>query len=75
MQKLVGMGDLEFYPNIGVVHKFDDEESIRTLERIQRSVIAGYFRLTGYKTGNLKSFLSYKFLFLIINKKLDCMFD
>ena len=51
MQKLVGMGDLEFYPNIGVVHKFDDEESIRTLERIQRSVIAGYFRLTGYKTG------------------------
>lgn len=65
MQKLVGMGDLEFYPNIGVVHKFDDEESIRTLERIQRSVIAGYFRLTGYKPGKSHilspSFLSFAY--------------
>lgn len=51
MQKLIGAGDLEYYPRIGPSQKFDETRLIKNLERIQRSVIVGYFRLQGYKPG------------------------
>lgn len=51
MQKLVGAGHLEYYPKIGIAHKPEESHLVKSIDRIQRSMIVGYFLLQEFRTG------------------------